>query len=125
MFISLQTIDDLYILFDGLTLNLTVLHVIICQPYLCNNRPPLWLSRSNQLMEFQLIIDQNVPFDCNELRSIIMFLDQVDTFTLIVNQWNSVNQQFTEDHQLQKLIQQFMPQLRHFYCSITTTNDGQ
>jgi hypothetical protein len=126
LIISLQTISDLYILFDGLTPNLTVLHVTICQSnvYKRSSLPSFWpIQFMSQLMEFQLIINENIPFNFDQLQSNVMPLIQLDKFTLVVKQWISDNQQFIEGHQVEMLIQQYLPQLHYLYCSIKTIND--
>ncbi len=126
LIISLQTIDDLYILLDGLTPNLTVLHVTICQSNVGkrSSLPASWPRQyMSQLMEFQLIINENVPFNFDQLHNIVMPLKKLDELTLIVKEWISDNQEFIEGHQLETLIHPFMPELYYLFCSIKTTND--
>jgi hypothetical protein len=126
LIISLRTINDLYIIFDGLTPNLTCLHVTICQSNVSKRSPlPASWPRQymSQLTEFQLIINENVPFNFDQLCNIVMPLKQLDQLTLVVKEWISDNQEFIKGHQLEILIHQYMPELYYFFCSITTTND--
>lgn len=117
--ISLQDIDDLYILFEGLAPNLHFLHVTLCQPNIYI-RSALPQSSSNPLRDFRLTVKERVPFALEQLRSVVMPLGQLEKFNLTVQHWNCNNGQFIEGSELEMLIEQFLPQLRHFECSIHT-----
>ncbi|CAF3549627.1 unnamed protein product [Rotaria sp. Silwood1] len=66
--------------------------------------------------------DKQVAFTFDHLRGIVMPLIQLEKFTLDVRQWISNDKQFVEGDQIEILISQFMPQLRHFHCFIQTGN---
>jgi hypothetical protein len=126
MTISLEKIDDLLVLLDGLVPNLMVLNVTLCKSH-TGKRSPLprdWPRRyMYHLIEFRLITNETVAFTFDHLKGIVMPLIKVHKFTLDIKQWNNNNQQFIESNQINTLIGQFMTQLRYFHCFIQTTND--
>jgi hypothetical protein len=124
--ISLQNVNDLFVLLDGFVPNLIVLNVTLCQSH-GNKRlslPRSWPNESmSQLIEFQLITNENIAFTFDQLRDIVKPLSQLDKFTLYIGKWISNDQQFIDGNQFEMLIHQFMPQLHHFHCSIKTMSD--
>jgi len=56
----------------------------------------------------------------DHLRDIVMPLNQVEKFTLDVQQWISNDNQFINGNQMDMLIRQYMPCLQHFHCCIRT-----
>jgi len=124
--ISLHNINDLYVLFDGLMPNLTILNVTLCQSNVCkrSSLPKSWPRQlMSNLIEFQLIINENIPFTFDQLHDIVMPLNQINQLTLYIKQWVNNNQRFIEGNQLEMLIDQFMPQLHRFHFSIKTKDD--
>jgi hypothetical protein len=124
--ISLKTVNDLYVLFDGLTPNLIVLNATLYQSSVNQqlSLPRSWPRQSMfHLIEFQLITNENVMFTFDQLRAIFMPLIQLNKLALHIKQWISNDQRFVEGNQLEMLIDQFMPHLHHFYYSIKTIND--
>jgi hypothetical protein len=124
--ISLQKIDDLLILLDGLVPNLIVLNVTLCKAHTSKRSllPQGWPRRyMYHLTEFQLITNKDVPFTFDHFKGIVMTLIKVHKFTLDVKQWTDNHQQFIEGYQIDMLIRQFMTQLRYFHCFIQTTNE--
>lgn len=124
--ISLQNVDDLYVLLDGLVPNLIFLNVTICQSnvYKRSSLPESWPDQyMSHLIEFQLETKQMVELTFEQLRGIVMPLIRLNKFTLNIEKWISNDQRFVHDHKFEILIDQFMPQLHQFYCSIKTMND--
>jgi hypothetical protein len=125
MNISLDKIDDLLVLFDGLVPNLIALDVTLCASH-TSKRSPIprdWPRRyMHHLIEFQLITNETVEFTFDQLKGIVMPLIKVQKLTLDIKQWNSNNQQFIEGDQIDALIGQVMTQLRDFHCFIQTSN---
>ena len=122
--ISLQSIDDLYVLLDGLVPNLHVLEVVLCQSRACKRSllPQSWPSQSmSHLRKFRLSTEKNVPFTFEQLYSIVIPLNQLETLVLVIGQWHSDNDQFMENHQLDMLMEKIPLRLRYFNCSIQTT----
>jgi hypothetical protein len=123
--ITLQTVDDLFILFDGLTPNLIFLNVTIRQSTVCKQSPiPRFWPRQlmSHLIEFQITTDQQVALTFDHLRGIVMPLIGVEKFVLDVKQWVSNDQKFIDGNQMEMLFSEFMPQLRHFHCFIKTAH---
>jgi hypothetical protein len=126
LIISLQKIDDLFILFDGLAPNLIVLNVTVCLSDVCKRSlvPRASSHRfMSHLIEFRLTTNENVTMCFDHLRGIVMPLNQLEKFTLDVKQWISNDQPFVNGNQIDMLIRQCMPRLRHFDCFIQTIND--
>ncbi|CAF3395945.1 unnamed protein product, partial [Rotaria sp. Silwood2] len=121
--ISLQTLNDLFILFDGLLPNLIVLNVNICQSntYKRTSISRCWSRRfMSHLVEFQLKTNANVEMTFDQIRRIVMPLIQLEKLMIDVSKWFSYDQQFVQGNQIEMLINEFMPRLRHFHCSIKT-----
>ncbi|CAF3370437.1 unnamed protein product [Rotaria socialis] len=121
--ITLQTVDDLFILFDGLTPNLIFLNVTIRLSTACKRSsiPRFWPQQlMSHLIEFQITTDQKVALTLDHLRGIVMSLAGVEKFVIDVKQWVSKDQKFIEGNQMEMLFSEFMPQLRHFHCFIKT-----
>ncbi|CAF4094201.1 unnamed protein product [Rotaria sordida] len=125
--ISLQKFNDLFVLFDGLVPNLIILNVTICQSDPCKKSPipPQCWPRElmSHLVEFRLRTNENVIMTLNYFRAIVMPLIQLQNFMIDVRKWFSHDQQFVQGNQIEMLINKFMPQLRHFQCSIQTMDD--
>jgi len=123
--IILQNVNDLYILLDGLILNLIVLNVTLCRSDIDQRflLPNTWPHQSmSYLKKFQLTTCEIVEFTFDELCNIVIPLLKLNILTLYIRQWVSNDQRFVEGNQLQMLFEQFMPELDHFFCSIRTTN---
>lgn len=121
MTISLQKIDDLLVLLDGLVPNIQILNVTLCKSQITKrlSLPPSWSRRSMyHLIEFRLTTNDDVVFSFNHLQIIVMSLIKLHKLTLHINQWTNNNQQ-----SINTLIKQYMTDLRYFYCFIQTTND--
>jgi hypothetical protein len=124
--ISLQKFNDLFILFDGLVPNLVVLNVTICQSDTCKQStiPQYWPRECmSHLIEFRLKTNENVTMTLDYFRGIIMPLTRLQNLTIDARKWFTHDQQFLQRNQIEMLINQFMPQLRHFHCSIQTMHD--
>ena len=122
--ISLQTITDLYVLLDGVVPNLRFLRVTVCQSN-TNERltlPDDWPRYSMaHLNELYLTTTEKVPFTLDHLRHIAATVKPIQTLTLTIAQWTSNNENFIEGHQLEMLMEEFLPQLHRFHCFIQTT----
>ncbi|CAF4349355.1 unnamed protein product, partial [Rotaria sp. Silwood2] len=125
--ISLQKFNDLFVLFDGLASNLVMLNVTICQSDLCKRSPipsPCWPREFMlHLVEFRLKTNENVIMNLNYFRGIVMPLIQLQNLTIDIRKWFSHDQQFLQGNQIEMLINEFMPQLHYFHCSIQTMHD--
>ena len=121
--ISLQQIDDLLILFDGLVPNLTFLDVTICQSDISS------VSRSwshlfmSHLVELRLTTCKEMSITFKNLYDITMPLNHVEKLMLDVEQWNINDNQFVDVNQINMLIRQHMPCLQHFHYYIETTKN--
>ena len=121
--ISLQNVNDLYVLLDGLVPNLIVLYVTLCQSDIDHrlSLPKLWPSQSmSRLREFQLVTKENVQFSFDQLCNIVIPLIQLNILTLYIREWVSEDELFVRGDQLQMLFEQFLPNLDQFSCSIRT-----
>lgn len=121
--VSLQNVNDLYLLLDGLMPNLIVLYVTLCQSDIHHPLPlpKLWPSQSmSHLREFQLVTNETVQFSFDQLCNIVIPLIQLNILTLYIKQWVSDDEQFVQGDQLQMLFEQFLPHLDQFSCSIRT-----
>jgi hypothetical protein len=124
--ISLQKFDDLFVLFDGLVPNLVVLNVTICQADTCKHLsiPQGWPREfMSDLIEFRLKTNENVTMNFDYFRAIVMPLIQLQKLMIDIRKWFSHDQQFIKGNRIEMLINEFMPQLRHFHCSIQTVHD--
>jgi hypothetical protein len=127
--ISLQNINDLFVLLDGLIPNLIVLNVTLCES---DNGQRLLLPNSwpcqsmSYLEEFQLITKEIVEFSFDQLCNIVIPLIQLKKLSLYIRQWvndDDDDQRYVESNQLHMLFEQFLPQLNHFCCSIRANDD--
>jgi hypothetical protein len=126
LIISLQTIDDLLVLIDGLVPNLTVLNITLSKPSSGQELvlPPDWPRQfMSHLMEFRLTTNVNATLKLDHLRSVVMPLLQLETFVLDVKQWANKGDRFVQDNEIEVLINEFMPHLRNFHCCIQTMVD--
>ena len=118
--ISVHDIHDLYVLLDGLVPQLAYLHVIICHSpaYKQLSLPHPWPDQlMSHLLEFHLTTNEDVILTLDQLCSIFMVLPQLHQLTLHIKQW------MNDEQQLEILIDQYLPNLHHFYCSIQPIND--
>jgi hypothetical protein len=122
--IALRTIDDLLVLLGGLLPNLIEL-----QATLYTNRAarqilvPLGSSSlsMSHLTKFRLTTDEDFDMQLEYLLNVIKPLTQLVTFKLDVKRWISSNNIFPEGNQIESIVDEFMPRLQYFYCSIRTT----
>jgi len=124
--ITLQNVNDLYLLLDGLVPNLIGLNVTICESDI-NQRlllPKTWPHQSmSYLKKIVLTTSETVEFTFDELCNIVIPLIQLNVLILNIKKWvGDDDQQFVEGDRLLILFEQFMPQLKDFFCSIWTTN---
>ena len=118
--ISLINLHDLYILLDGLVPNLIYLKAIICQ-HNVNQRMSLHKSLSSKffmanLDEFILDTNENVTLTLEQLHAIFKPLQQLTTLTLNIKK-------FINETQTKINLEQYLPKLKHFTCSIYTTSN--
>ena len=119
--ISLINLHDLYILLDGLVPNLIYLKAIICQ-HNVNQRMSLHKSLSSKffmanLDEFILDTNENVTLTLEQLHAIFKPLQQLTTLTLNIKK-------FINETQMNLInIEQYLPKLKHFSCSIYTISN--
>ncbi|CAF3979174.1 unnamed protein product [Rotaria sp. Silwood1] len=121
--ISLQQVDDLFVLFDGLAPKLIFLNVTVWQSDVSQrlSMRHSWSHRfMSHLIEFRLTTYENVTITFDHLHDIVMPLNQVEKFTLDVGQLISNDKQFINRNQIDMLTGQYMPCLRQFHCSIQT-----
>ncbi|CAF3540554.1 unnamed protein product [Rotaria sp. Silwood1] len=121
--ISLRTIDDLFVLLDGLVANLIELDVTLCTGHA--SRRLLLPFKSNifpmvHLTKFLLTTKQEVEMRSEYLFNIVKFLSQIDTLIIDIKNWIHPDYIFVQGHQIEMIIDQFMPRLQHFYCYIRT-----
>jgi hypothetical protein len=124
--VILQTVNDLYVLLDGLMPNLIVLNVTLCKSDIDQrfSLPKSWPCQSmSYLRQFQLTTSEIVQFSFDQLCNIVIPLIQLNKLTLYIRQWISDDQRFVQGNQIQILFEQFLPRLDHFFCSIRTTDD--
>ena len=122
--ISLQTITDLYVLLDGVVPNLRFLRVTVCQSDTNEGLtlPDDWPRHSMaHLNELYLTTTEKVPFTLDHLRQIAATVKPIQALTLAIAQWTSNNENFIEGHQLEMIMEEFLPQLHRFHCFIQTT----
>jgi hypothetical protein len=104
------------ILLDGLVPNLIYLKVLICQE---NPNQRMSVSKSSSkifmsnLVEFILNTNEHVRLTLEQLYTIFIPLKQLTTLTLNIKDF--VNETQTEIN-----IEQYLPKLKHFSCSIET-----
>jgi hypothetical protein len=69
------------------------------------------------LLEFDLTANENAILTFDELRYIIMHLNQLNKLTI------NIKQLINDNQQSEILFQQYLPELQHFHCSIQTMNN--
>jgi hypothetical protein len=75
------------------------------------------------LKKIVLTTSETVEFTFDELCNIVIPLIQLNVLILNIKKWvGDDDQQFVEGDRLLILFEQFMPQLKDFFCSIWTTN---
>ncbi|CAF4666385.1 unnamed protein product, partial [Rotaria sp. Silwood2] len=121
--ISLRIIDDLFVLLDGLVPNLIEVDVTLCTDHV--SRRLLLPFKSNifpmvHLTKFRLTTKQEVEMRYEYFFNIVKFLSQIDTLIIDIKNWTHPDYMFVHGHQLEMIIDQFMPRLQHFHCHIRT-----
>ena len=124
--ITLRTIDDLLVLLDGLVPNLIELHVTLCttrasrQILLPPGTPRFPMSH---LTKFRLTAGEKVEIQLEYLLSVIKPLTELVTLKLEVKRWTGRDHRFPPGDQIESFIDELMPRLQYFYCSIQTECD--
>ncbi|CAF1429058.1 unnamed protein product [Rotaria sordida] len=112
----IETIDDLYVLLDGLVPNVEKMIIQISQSrilsYIWPESPPSCL----RLTEFTLL-DSSIELDIDNIKSILPFMPNLIKLTLSIR--NTPDPMFCHGPYLESTLNKYLPQLRQFDYTMT------
>jgi hypothetical protein len=114
--IYLQTIDDLFILLNGILANIQIMIVRLCQERLLSNRHFRNEKLSLQLTEFSLC-ESSIGLMVDDIKWILGFMPNLNKLTLSVRDID--DPLFCHGRKFESILTEFLPNLRQFDYTMT------
>ncbi|CAF3394730.1 unnamed protein product, partial [Rotaria sp. Silwood2] len=118
--ITLQTIDDLYLLLDGLIPNIKTIIVQLCQTRLLNYRHSLCKSSYSQLTEFTLL-EHNTGLVIDDIKCILAYMKNLIKLSLSIR--NTFDSTFCHGTKFESILNENLSNLCQFDYTITHQMD--
>ncbi|CAF3710208.1 unnamed protein product [Adineta steineri] len=112
----LQTIDDLYILLDGLVPNVQTMTVHLIQPRLLTCDPPTRTSSYHQLTKFALL-EHRIGLVVDDLKYVFGFMPNLNELTLSVR--DTSDPIFCHGPSIESILNEYLPNLGKFDYTMT------
>ncbi|CAF3712359.1 unnamed protein product [Rotaria sp. Silwood1] len=114
--ITVETIDDLYVLLDGLVPNVEKMIIQLSQPRILSYFWPKSLPSCLRLIEFTLL-DSSVRLNIDNIKSILYFMPNLIKLTLSI--CDSSDPMFYHGPYLESVLNEYLPKLRQFDYTMT------
>ncbi|CAF1034243.1 unnamed protein product [Rotaria sordida] len=114
--IVVETIDDLYVLLDGLVPNVEKMIIQLSQPRILSYIWPESLLSCLRLTEFTLL-DSSIELNIDNIKSILPFMPNLIKLTLSIR--DTPDPIFCHGPYLESILNEYLPQLRQFDYTMT------